>query len=334
MRPGPRALLLALTVLPALVTPCRATGFPLSSDPAPLAMCAETIRKGAAELEGDARQAISACLTRGIECVVGSVEARQACCTRAHGRCTNDFADVIAAKRRFTTIVGNRRCASVPSADVVSPSGLGYGKVDLACAAFAPPVSIADLGGLADCLARLDVSRTACLIGTKEEPRSAEALECMGLQEAFRIETDADLAACGTSAPPPPPPPCAPGAQIIVVASLDQSYAGAQVELAYPDSVSIPGSATAQTVLDRVQFAAGGLTAVNDADVDGDAVDDTLRASLVGLEDNAAGPFVTVTFDCAAGRVPPSAADFQCAVPSASTSGGVPVEAHCALVLP
>ena len=102
---------------------------------------------------------------------------------------------------------------------------------------------------------------------------------------------------------------CNAGDQVVVVASLDQAYGAARIDLGYPGSLNIPGSGTAQSVVDRVHFAAsGGLTTVNDGHATGD-VDDTLTASFVGFSENPSGTFVTVTFDCVTGQAPPSASD-------------------------
>jgi cysteine-rich repeat protein len=118
---------------------------------------------------------------------------------------------------------------------------------------------------------------------------------------------------------------CQVGEQVVVVASLSGDYGAALIELEYPTSVSLPGTDVSPTVVDRVHFAATGLTSVKDSDHSGDGVDDTLTASLVGLTDNPAGPFVTVTFDCVEGQVPPVSGAFTCTVKSASTGDGVAI---------
>jgi hypothetical protein len=129
-----------------------------------------------------------------------------------------------------------------------------------------------------------------------------------------------------TTAPTPSGTVCQAGDHVVVVASLDEIYGAARIDLVYPPSANIPGSGTAQTVIDRVHFSAsGGLTTVSDDRVNGD-VDDTLTASFVGFSDNPAGPFVTVTFDCVEGQTPPVAGAFTCTVVSASTSGGVAID--------
>src|SRR5262249_7967250 len=98
---------------------------------------------------------------------------------------------------------------------------------------------------------------------------------------------------------------------------------------------NIPGTGTAQSVADRVQFApSGGITASNDKDQDGDGTDDTVTASFLSSTDHPAGPFVTVTFDCVEGRVAPPAGHFTCPGGSASSGGGVAIpDEQCSLEL-
>jgi len=141
-------------------------------------------------------------------------------------------------------------------------------------------------------------------------------------------------AATPTVAPTPAGVACQDGDQVVVIASLDKTYGAARIDLGYPASLNIPGTGSAQSVADRVHFADGGLTTVNDTDQNGDGIDDTLTASLVSFADNAPGPFVTVTFDCVAGHAPPTAADFDCTVVSASTGGGVTIpDEQCGLAV-
>lgn len=155
-----------------------------------------------------------------------------------------------------------------------------------------------------------------------------------GATPTATVEPTATVTVAGpTATPTPVAGACQTGDQIVVVASLDTAYGAARIDLAYPDSLNIPGTGTDQSVADRVVFAAsGGLPAVNDFDQSGDSVDDTLTASLVSFTDHPAGTFVTVTFDCVAGQAPPSAGDFACTVVSASTGTGAPIpNVQCSL---
>jgi len=140
-------------------------------------------------------------------------------------------------------------------------------------------------------------------------------------------------AATPTAAPTPVGGACQPGDQVTVVASLDKTYGAALIDIGYPASLNIPGTGTAQSVVDRVAFANTGLTTVNDKDQNGsDGVDDTLTASFVSFADHAPGTFATITFDCVAGQAPPPASALTCTVVSASTSGGVAIpDEQCSL---
>jgi hypothetical protein len=125
-----------------------------------------------------------------------------------------------------------------------------------------------------------------------------------------------------TDVTPTPSATAAPcnGPEVVVQVDIDSSYGAARIDLQYPGTdVNIPGSGTAQSVVDRVDFAAnGGLTTVNDDDNTS-----TLTASFVAFSEQPGGAFLTVTFDCVAGT--PAASAFTCTVVSASTPGGVAI---------
>jgi len=311
--------------------------YPLSNDASPLAVCEATIRSAAIDLEGASRRGISACLVRGIECLVGPEGARAACCARAAGRCGGDLDGIGDASREFSRLVENRRCGTLPFDQLPSSDGLAYGGLASACSQ-APRARANDqLSGLAACLAQTLVSRTACAIGTRELPRGAEALTCMGLESAFQEKTGADLRSCGASAPAPSPSPspapvtCQPGDQVVILTSIDKSYAAARIDLTYPGSVTLPGSGD-QVDATRVVFTASdGLTALNDF-ASGGGDEDTLAAAVVSVTDHDPGTFTTVTFDCVPESIRPTATNFACQVVSASDAGGQLIsDAHCAV---
>ena len=173
--------------------------------------------------------------------------------------------------------------------------------------------------------------RTSTPVRTATPPPNATATSTVGASTATPAATD--TASGPTATPTPVAGGCTAGDQIVVVASFSQAYGAGRIDLLYPASVNIPGTGTAQSVVDRVHFAAsGGLPAVNDSPTSS-AVDDTLTASLVGFSENPAGPFVTVTFDCVTGQAPPAAtAAITCTVISASTPGGVAItDEQCSL---
>lgn len=194
---GVRKALYALAVTAVLGSPRAATaGSPLSNDPPPLAVCQATIRIATLKLESETRRALSACLTRGIECVIGPASSRDDCCQQTAERCHDYLGRLGETRQHFEKSVQNRRCGAVSLADVLSPDGLGYGGLADACGALTLPGALADLAGLTDCLARLMVAETSCSIGTRELPRSAEALACADLEDEFRAATGADLLGC------------------------------------------------------------------------------------------------------------------------------------------
>lgn len=131
-----------------------------------------------------------------------------------------------------------------------------------------------------------------------------------------------------TPTPVPTGAPCSDPAVVLDV-SIDTVYGAARIDLAYPAAqVNIPGSGTAASVVERVEFASsGGLTTVNDDDNTG-----TVTASLVSFAEQPAGLFATVTFDCTTGA--PAASAFTCTVVSASTPGGVAIpDAGCSVAV-
>ncbi len=177
-------------------------GSPLSNDASPLAVCEDTIRTAAIRLAVDAHRAISACLTRGIECLVNDPATKASCCERAAGRCESDLGKLDKERARFARFVSNRRCSVVSFENVLAEDGLGYERLRASCATLEPRAAADTLDGLAECIARLTVAATACSTGVGELPRGAEALTCTGLEDAFVAATGADLATCA-SAPGP-----------------------------------------------------------------------------------------------------------------------------------
>jgi hypothetical protein len=204
---GVRWSTVASVVLGAVLTmPLEAHAkFPLSNDPSALAACQDTIRAASLKLASGAYHTLSACVTRGIECVVGDEATKASCCARAAGACTGRFAKLADAKTIFVTHIANRRCNALAFDDLLNAAGLGYESLRDTCASFDGSANLNDLGALADCLSRVIVSDTACLIGTRELPRSLEALECMGVESGFRSATDADLTTCNASIATPAP---------------------------------------------------------------------------------------------------------------------------------
>jgi cysteine-rich repeat protein len=213
----PSLPLLPLLLGIALWLPAAAeAGFPLSNDPSPLAVCQDTIRTASIRLASEARRTVSACVTAGVECVVDAPDVLADCCRHAARRCRGRLERLEQAEARFAAYLRNRRCREVAFADVLAPSGLGYEALRAACTASTPPGTVADLGGLADCLARLLVADTVCAIGATEVPRGADALACIALDAPRAVDDALDLSRCapsggatptpGTATPTPLPP--------------------------------------------------------------------------------------------------------------------------------
>ena len=142
--------------------------------------------------------------------------------------------------------------------------------------------------------------------------------------------TGANATATPTAQPTPVGATCDGSESIVVTLSLARHVTSARLVLGYGTSVNLPGSGTDPGLKARVDFAGSGLTVVNDFDDDGDLIDDTLTASLVGTDVVPAGTFATVTFDCVAGQPSPSIGDFDCTVTSASLQG-TSVASSCAV---
>jgi hypothetical protein len=215
-------------------------GSPLSNDPTPLAVCQDTIRTATLRLADDVQRGVSACLTRGIECLVGPENEAVTCCDRAAGRCEGDLTKVAKARERFVTYVTRRRCAVVPLDDVLV--GLGYDALAERCGL--GEGGLGSLDALAECLARLTLSETSCLIGTAELPRSADALACLGLEERFAAATGADLATCAALTPPSPTPASTatptPGATITATVIATTSATASNTPVATVTAVPSP----------------------------------------------------------------------------------------------
>lgn len=128
-----------------------------------------------------------------------------------------------------------------------------------------------------------------------------------------------------TETPTPVPTGVACGSSTVAVAvSISNDYGAARIDLQYPGTeINLPGSGSGTDVSSRVVFgASGGLTTVNDDDNTS-----TLTTSFVGFNEQPAGAFATITFDCVNALPAPSA--FACTVVSASTPGGVAIPASC-----
>jgi cysteine-rich repeat protein len=197
-------LSLGLTLVDA--TAARA-GSPLSNDPSALAVCQEIVRDASLGLAIDTRRAMASCLVRGIECLVNDPATSSECCARVAGKCDGAFDKLATASRRFTNHLTRRRCASVPFAEIVAD--LGYAELFATCRALDPAVEVTDLEGLAECLRRVVIGETTCQIATLELPRAAEALACLGLEEAFVGATGTDPLTCrapSCAASPTPSP--------------------------------------------------------------------------------------------------------------------------------
>jgi cysteine-rich repeat protein len=188
-------------------------------------------------------------------------------------------------------------------------------------------------GGTLACTASCTFDTSGC---TGSDGQSTPTPSAQGTPSPGSVSPTPSTASPVATSTPSSGTICRAGDQLVAKASVDKPYGGISLRLGYPPAANVPGSGSnAQSVKDRVVFAQpGGLTAVNDQDESGDGVDDTLFVSSVGSSDNAAGLYVTVTFDCVAGQAPPSSSAFTCTVVSASTSGGVSIpDEHCALTV-
>ena len=104
--------------------------------------------------------------------------------------------------------------------------------------------------------------------------------------------------------------------------------AGITIDVNYPASVSLPGSGSDSSVVDRVTDLSGafGFFQVDDRDSGSDGVDDQLRTAYATTDTIAPGEFEQIEFDCQPGTGAPTAADFSCVVAAASDGLGFPAE--------
>jgi hypothetical protein len=119
-------------------------------------------------------------------------------------------------------------------------------------------------------------------------------------------------------------------ASLVAQVGTPSDLAGVTVELSYPPPLDIPGSGNAQSVRARVTdvSGAGGFAGVNDADSNGDGVDDDLMYPYA-VPGGAIpiGPLVQVQFDCPVGTMV-FPASLPCNVTDASDSFGNSLS-HC-----
>lgn len=255
LRTRPLSLVPLLFGISLGLPPAAGAGFPLSNDPSALVICQDTIRTASIRLASEARRVVSACVTAGVECVVDEASALGDCCRTAARRCRGRLERLERAQARFATYVRNRRCAEVDFADVLAASGLGYEALAGACAALTPPAAIADLGGLAECLARRVVAETTCAIGTSEIPRGADALACLVLDAPRALEDVLDLSRCAASGATPTPsaemptptPATTALATVTVAATTTAAPTGATTPVATPARTTTPTAASTAT---------------------------------------------------------------------------------------
>jgi cysteine-rich repeat protein len=197
--------LTALTLLLlARATPAQA-GAPLANEAGILAECQDSIREAGLRLGERFRRHAGACSMRGAECVIAG-QAQEDCCLRAGARCTRDLDRLDSELARFERRIIDRRCAAVPFADLLDPTGLGYAAVLPACDRLVPPVAVADLADLVACLQRLITEDLAHLIATVEVPSGCDGLACMGVEIAGACAGDPASCEGGIRATPTPGP--------------------------------------------------------------------------------------------------------------------------------
>jgi cysteine-rich repeat protein len=309
-----------VTIFLVLGAPPAFGGFPLSNDAAPVAVCQETIRTAALRVASQVRRGVGACLMRGAECLVGSPDARAACCARAADRCTGDLGKLARAERKFASFIANRRCGAIAFESVLQ--GLGYEALADRCATLDPPGSVMSLDGLTSCLGQLVTADTTCLIGTTELPRSTEALACLGLEEAFAELTHTDLATCAARCEPTSTPsptstatftPLATATPTgVLTPSPTRTATPSDTRTVTPTTTPVPTTSVAPTVIATPTVTGGPVTPTPTV------------TSVPATATPTAGPTAIATVTPTSTSVPPTATAAATSMPTATPTPSEP----------
>jgi hypothetical protein len=172
----------------------------------PLTACQQALVRATRQLADGIRREIGKCVAAGVRCLAAASDP-DACCATVAARCRVATRALTRMERRFPARVVTGRCAQVPFATILDPTGLGFAAAADTCRCLPTATDVTDLATLADCLGQLVATETTRLVAIAESPRAAEALACVDLQRELAILESSDAAlACsrpqGTPATP------------------------------------------------------------------------------------------------------------------------------------
>ncbi len=178
-----------------------------SPEESAIVACSDAIRGASRDLTAAVEDHLGRCVTHGLDCLTAAKNP-SACCARIAGRCADDQDDIAEAEREFTALITRRSCTRVPLARLLAADGLGFATLAARCACATPPITVASLEDLAACLRRRIEDDAVQRLALVEAPRTAEALACLGLDDAFPAalaDEPALCETCGAGTPSPTP---------------------------------------------------------------------------------------------------------------------------------
>ncbi len=171
-----------------LVSPAADARAPLSNEASRLAACQDVVRSATLRLGDQVRRRLGRCIEGAVPCLFQGGNPTQ-CCLIASIDCEGDLRKIETELGRFRRKIERRTCENVPFEDVLSASGLGYEAIAGVCGSLQPPITLATLPDLTDCLAEAVQRERGRVLATLEIARGCAALECMQLDLAEEICT-------------------------------------------------------------------------------------------------------------------------------------------------
>jgi hypothetical protein len=188
-----RPLLLAIALL--LLVPSASLA---QQTPNPLDACQQSLARASRSLGDSTRRSVGRCIAAGLRCLTGNATDQRLCCLTAAPRCSAQAVKIARAEQRFAGRVRIGRCAAVPFATILDPTGLGFASSADTCRCLSVPTEVTDLHTLGVCLAQLVDGQTTRLLALAETPRAADALACVGLPDVIdTLQTSVAVLACG-----------------------------------------------------------------------------------------------------------------------------------------
>lgn len=197
------AIVMLLFVSLVGTTSAHGDGPPRALVSDPLGACQQALARATRQLGDGIRREIGKCIAAGMHCLTTAADDPAACCAAAAPRCRAQERKLALARGRLVSRIATGRCAALPIATILEPTGLGFATSADTCRCLPTPRAVSDLPSLAFCLGDLVDVETVRVLALAEAPRAAEALACVGLDRELATLTTADaVTACAPETTP------------------------------------------------------------------------------------------------------------------------------------